>query len=59
MSVTRQQTNLKRWKHSVSYGQRWIAETIFSSIKRIFGEYVTAKKLSQQGQGIDSKSATV
>jgi hypothetical protein len=31
MSVTRQQTNLKRWKHSVSYGQRWIAETVFSS----------------------------
>jgi len=27
----------------VSYGQRWMAETVFSSIKRTFGEYVTAK----------------
>jgi IS5 family transposase len=44
MSVIRQQTNLKRWKRSVSYGHRWIAETVFSSIKRIFGEYVAARK---------------
>jgi Transposase DDE domain len=44
MSVVRQQTNLKRWKHSVSYGHRWMAETAFSSIKRMFGEYVTARK---------------
>ena len=33
MSVIRQQTNLKRWRHSVSYGHRWIAETVFSSIR--------------------------
>ncbi|HET8689633.1 MAG TPA: IS5 family transposase, partial [Methanosarcina sp.] len=33
-SVVRQQTNLKRWKRSVSYGYRWMAETVFSSIKR-------------------------
>ena len=44
MSVIRQQTNLKRWKRSVSYGYRWIAETVFSSIKRTFGEHVTARK---------------
>jgi IS5 family transposase len=44
MSVLRQQTNLKRWKHSVSYGHRWIAETVFSSIKRTFGEHVMARK---------------
>jgi hypothetical protein len=46
MSVVRQQTNLKRWKRSVSYGYRWIAETAFSSIKRTFGEHVTARKFS-------------
>ena len=34
--------NLQQWKDSVSYGQRWIVETIFSCIKRMFGEYVTA-----------------
>lgn len=44
MSVSRQQTNLKRWKRSVSYGHRWMAETVFSSIKRTFGEHVTARK---------------
>ena len=26
------------------YGQRWIAETAFSSIKRIYGEYVSATR---------------
>jgi hypothetical protein len=34
--------NLQQWKDSVSYGQRWIVETVFSCIKRMFGEYVTA-----------------
>jgi hypothetical protein len=38
ISVIRQQTNLKRWKRSMGYGYRWIAETAFSSIKRTFGE---------------------
>jgi len=46
MSVVKQQANLKRWKHSVSYGRRWMAETVFSSIKRMFGEHVTARKFS-------------
>ena len=44
MSVVKQQTNLKRWKHSVSYEYRWLAETAFSSNKRMFGEHVTARK---------------
>ena len=44
MSVLRQRTNLKRWKRSVSYGKRWMVETVFSCIKRMFGEYVNAKK---------------
>jgi len=47
MSVVRQQqqqTNLKRWKHSVSYGHRWMTETVFSSMKRMFGEHVSARK---------------
>jgi hypothetical protein len=44
MSVIRQQTNLKRWKRSMGYGYRWIVETVFSSIKRTFGEHVTARK---------------
>jgi hypothetical protein len=40
-AVKMQKNNLQQWKDSVSYGQRWIAETIFSCIKRMFGEYVT------------------
>jgi hypothetical protein len=44
MSVLRQQRNLDRWKRSVSYGHRWMGETAFSSIKRMFGEHVTARK---------------
>lgn len=44
MSVVNQQANFKRWKRSVSYGYRWMAETAFSSIKRMFGEHVTARK---------------
>ena len=39
-----QKYNLQQWKDSVSYGQRRIAETIFSDIKRMFGEYVTTKR---------------
>ena len=44
ISVLKQQTNLKRWKRSVSYGKRWMVETVFSCIKRMFGEYVNARK---------------
>ena len=41
LSVISQKKDLQRWKDSVSYGQRWIAETVFSCIKRTFeGEYV-------------------
>jgi Transposase DDE domain len=38
-----QRTNLKRWKRSVSYRKRWMAETVFSCIKRMFGKYVNAR----------------
>ena len=58
MSVIRQQTNLKRWKRSVSHGHRWIAETVFSSIKRTFGEHVTARKYPHMIKEILLKAAT-
>jgi hypothetical protein len=44
--VLQQLKNFKKWKDSVSYGYRWIAETVFSSIKRMFGECVSARKYS-------------
>jgi IS5 family transposase len=57
MSVVRQQANPKRWKHSVSYGHRWMAETAFSSIKRMFGEHVTARKFPHMLKEIFLKAA--
>ncbi len=44
-TVKMQKNNLQEWKDSVRYGQRWIVETVFSCIKRMFGEYVTAIRL--------------
>jgi hypothetical protein len=39
LSVLAQRNDLQKWKEdSVSYGQRWIVETIFSSIKRMLVE---------------------
>jgi hypothetical protein len=34
--VLQQLKNLEKWKSSVSYGQRWIVESVFSSMKRMF-----------------------
>jgi hypothetical protein len=42
--VLEQHRNIKRWKKRHGYGMRWIAESVFSSIKRTFGEYVTSIK---------------
>jgi hypothetical protein len=40
-----QKINPQQWKDGVDYGQRWIVETLFSGIKRMFvGEYVTANR---------------
>ena len=32
------------WRHEKGYGYRWMAESAFSSIKRVFGEYICAVK---------------
>jgi len=32
----------KAWKHEHGYGQRWMAETVFSTFKRLFGEYASS-----------------
>jgi hypothetical protein len=44
VAVTEQLANYKRWAASVSYGRRWIVESVFSAIKRMFGEEVRSKK---------------
>src|SRR4051794_3570866 len=42
--VYSQLKDLLKWKKRRTYGKRWMAKTAFSSIKRIFGEYVSAIK---------------
>ena len=43
--VVKQQTkDFLRWKKKKRYGHRWIAETAFSSVKRMFGEHVSASR---------------
>ena len=50
--------NLQQWKDSVSYGQRWIVETVFSCIKRMFGrEYVTAIRFENMMKEIVLKAS--
>jgi transposase len=56
-AVKIQKNNLQEWKDSVSYGQRWIAETVFSCIKRMFGEYVTAIRLENMIKEIVLKAS--
>jgi hypothetical protein len=41
----------------VNYGQRWIVETVFPCIKRIFGEYVTAIKFKNMIKEIMLKAS--
>lgn len=43
-AVLCQLNNFDRWKIRVRYRSRWMAETVFSSLKRMFGEYVTANR---------------
>ena len=36
--------DLLKWKRKREYGNRWMTETAFSSIKRTYGEHVSATK---------------
>jgi|SRR3954463_4534019 hypothetical protein len=44
LSVISQKNDLQKGKDSVSYGYRLIVETVFSYIKRMFGEYIRSAK---------------
>ena len=58
LSVLKQRNDLQKWKDSVSYGQRWIVETVFSCIKRRFvGEYVYSVKLKNMIQKMMLKAS--
>ncbi len=47
-----------KWKKKRKYGQRWMVETAFSSIKRMFGEYTSATKF-QIGKRYDNEDITI
>lgn len=58
LSAISQKKDLQKWKDSVSYdGQRWIVETVFSSIKRMFGEYVYSVRLKNMIQEMMLKAS--
>ena len=42
--VKQQTKDFLKWKKKKRYGLRWIAETAFSSVKRMFGEHVSASR---------------
>lgn len=42
--VRLQSKSLLKWKKKRKYGYRWMAETAFSTIKRMFGEHVSATR---------------
>ncbi len=39
-----QAKDLLKWKKKRKYGHRWMTETAFSSMKRMFGEHISAAK---------------
>ena len=57
LSVLAQRNDIQKWKDSVSYGQRWIVETVFSCLKRRFGEYVYSVKLKNMIQEMMLKAS--
>jgi transposase len=57
IAVLKQLKNFEKWKTKVSYSSRWIAETVFSSLKRMFGEHVSAKKFSNMVKEMTLKAS--
>jgi len=57
LSIISQKKDLQEWKDSVSYGKRWIAETVFSCLKRMFGEYVYSVRLKNMIQEMMLKAS--
>jgi hypothetical protein len=44
IEVLQQLSDFERWRRSVGYGKRWMAETVFSAMKKwMFREHVVAR----------------
>jgi hypothetical protein len=60
LSVISQKKDMHKWKDIISFGQRWIVvETVFSSIKRIFGKYVYSVRLKNMIQELMLKDICI
>lgn len=53
--VIAQQTDFDAWKRDKHYGRRWAVEGAYSCIKRIFGEYVSARKFVNMAKEMAAK----
>ena len=51
----RSQKDFPRWRKKRKYGKRWVAETAFSSIKRTYGEHVSATRFQNMVKEIALK----
>jgi IS5 family transposase len=49
--------NPEAWKRRHHYGRRWIVESTFSSLKRTFGEYVSAKTMRNMANELMLKAS--
>jgi IS5 family transposase len=49
--------NPEAWKRRHRYGQRWMVESVFSTFKRTFGEYVSAKTMRNMANEIILKAS--
>ncbi|MGH9919709.1 MAG: IS5 family transposase [Nitrososphaerales archaeon] len=54
-SVIAQQTDFEAWKKEKTYGDRWAVEGAYSVLKRVFGEYVSAKKFVNMAKEMTTK----
>lgn len=45
------------WKRRHGYGRRWMAETVFSSLKRTFGEYVSSRRAENMAREMMVKAS--
>ncbi len=52
-----QRLGYDKWAETHEYGYRWMAETAFSSVKRIIGEHVMATKVQNMFQEVAMKFA--
>jgi hypothetical protein len=53
--VSSQMKDMFKWKKKRKYGKRWMTETVFSSIKHMFGEYASANRFQNMVKEVTMK----